>query len=147
MVRFVVAPTVGSGRLRACREQRLALIAFVFTAGLLPWTRLLAPGPIDWPEAGAPLQWLALATAGFALAVGYSGGVDAPWLEGTAFLLGGVVGRIFGPLPRLLPSLPLGDLGKPIVALLGVTAQRIQHSLTDPNAIARRVGLSSTGVL
>ncbi len=65
-VHYWLAPSISSAR----PEQRLALIAFVLTAGLLPWTRLLAPGTIDWPEAAAPLQWLALATAGFALAVG-----------------------------------------------------------------------------
>ncbi len=281
-VHYWLAPSISSAR----PEQRLALIAFVLTAGLLPWTQLLAPGTIYWPEAAAPLQWLALATAGFALAVGllqrrlgalagysvmalsglwlahlgaalsgsavadptaaklataiaqsglalsgllllltpmaltapnrwrwlraataalgallladavltaltpfsastpptstgvavlalicaaaglllgrtlrltlppaespeaaalpaelplilaavlmaagYSWGMDAPWLEGTAFLLGGLVGALFEPLARRLPSLPLGGLGKPIVTLLGVTAQRIQHSL------------------
>jgi hydrogenase-4 component B len=65
-VHYWLAPGISNAR----PEQRLALIAFVLTAGLLPWTRLLAPGAIDWPEAAAPLQWLALAMAGFALAVG-----------------------------------------------------------------------------
>lgn len=283
-VHYWLAPTISSAR----PEQRLAVIAFVLTAGLLPWLRLLAPGAIDWPEAALPLQWLALAMAGFALAIGllqrrldalagysvmamsglwlahlgalmsgravadptstalstaiaqsglalsalllivtpmaltapsrcrwrwlraataavgalllvdalltalapfaadshpsppavlllalvcaaaglllvrtlrltlppaqspevaavpaavllvlvavlmaagHSRGMDVPWLEGTAFLLGGVVGALFEPLARRLPPLPLGGLGKAIVALLGVTAQRIRHGV------------------
>ncbi len=308
-VHYWLAPCLSSAR----PEQRLALIAFVLTAGLLPWTRLLAPGAIDWPEAAAPLQWLALATAGFALALGllqrrlgalaghsvmamsglwlahlgaamsgsavadptaarlataiaqsglalsalllivtptaltaptvlsrcrwrwlraataavgallladavlsalapfaasshptppavallalicaaaglllgrtlrltlspaqssegaalpaelllilaavlmaagYSWGMDAPWLEGTAFLLGGLVGALFEPLVRRLPSRPLGQLGKSIVTLLAVTAQRIQRSLMPrlghwrTQVRSHLVSVSSTG--
>jgi NADH:ubiquinone oxidoreductase subunit 2 (subunit N) len=283
-VHYWLAPSISSAR----HEQRLALMAFVLTAGLLPWTRLLAPGAIDWPEAAVPLQWLALAMASFALTVGllqrrlgalagygvmavsalwlgllgaamsgsvvaeptaaklataiaqsglvlsalllivtptspgrwrllrpataavgalllvdavltalapfapgshptapavsvlalicaaaglllgrtlylalspaqsfeaeadavpaalllilaaalmavrHSGGVNAPWLEGTAVLLGGVVGALFEPLVRRRSSLPQGWAGKPITALLGVTAQRLQRGLITP---------------
>jgi hypothetical protein len=63
---YWLAPSIDNAR----PEQRLALVAVVLTAGLLPWTRLLAPGAIVWPEAAQPVQWLALATAGYALAAG-----------------------------------------------------------------------------
>jgi hypothetical protein len=46
---------------------RLALIAFVLAAGLSGWLNLLPLGEIEWPISGIVLQWLALATAAYAL--------------------------------------------------------------------------------
>lgn len=65
-VHYWLAPSIGSAR----PALRPALVAFVLTAGLLPWIRLLAPPAMPWPEAAQPVQWLALATAGYALCAG-----------------------------------------------------------------------------
>ena len=65
-VHYWLAPSIDSAR----PALRPALVAFVLTAGLLPWIRLLAPPAMPWPEAAQPVQWLALATAGYALAAG-----------------------------------------------------------------------------
>ncbi len=46
---------------------RLALIAFVLAVGLSGWLNLLPLGEIEWPIPGMVLQWLALATAAYAL--------------------------------------------------------------------------------
>jgi hypothetical protein len=279
-VHYWLAPTISTAR----AELRLAVIAFVLTAGLLPWTQLLAPGALYWPEAGLALQWLALATAGFAqvagllqrrrgalagysvmaltglwlalfgtamtegavakasaatlasviaqsglalsallligpptaadrwrwlraatvtaaallladavltalallaadshagtvavpllamvcaaagvlvgrtlhltllpplaarepdalpaamlltvgaalMAAGHAGGLDAPLLDSTAFLLGSVAGLLFEPLGRRLPSMPPGDLGQPIATLLHAKARRAKRIL------------------
>jgi hypothetical protein len=53
---------------------RIALVAFVSAAGLLGWLRLLPLGAMDWPLQGVALQWLAAATAVYALAVGFGPG-------------------------------------------------------------------------
>jgi hydrogenase-4 component B len=53
---------------------RIALLAFVSTAGLLGWLRLLPLGALDWPVQGVAIQWLAAATAVYALAVGFGPG-------------------------------------------------------------------------
>jgi hypothetical protein len=50
---------------------RLALVAFVLAAGLSGWIKLLPFGEIAWPIPGMVLQWLALATAVYALVASF----------------------------------------------------------------------------
>lgn len=67
-VHLWLVPAFGSTTLGV----RVALIAFVAAAGLLGWLRLLPLGEITWSTVGTALQWLAFATAAYALISGFS---------------------------------------------------------------------------
>ncbi len=65
-VHFWLAPTF----IQAGASLRILLIGFVLCAGMLGWLRLLPLGEVQWLIAGTWLQWVALATLAYALAVG-----------------------------------------------------------------------------
>lgn len=65
-VHYWLAPALA----QAPAASRAGVVAFLLAAGLLPWLRLLAPGELAWPAAGAALAALGLLTLGLAAIAG-----------------------------------------------------------------------------